>query len=75
MIVTKMTRNRARCKMCGDVIESRYTHDFQRCSCGDISIDGGTSYQRWGYPASPSSDYIEDLSEYSYTKAWPTPQC
>ncbi len=47
-------RNRAKCKNCGDVIESKYRHDFVSCSCfrneegsTGIAIDGGTDYFRW----------------------------
>ena len=39
-------RNRARCKKCGDVIESEYRHDFVTCTCGAISVDGGDDYSR-----------------------------
>ena len=27
-------------------VESKYTHDFSTCSCGDFSVDGGLSYTR-----------------------------
>lgn len=39
-------RNRAKCKLCDDIIESMYTHDFQRCKCGEIAVDGGKDYHR-----------------------------
>lgn len=39
-------RNSARCLRCGDEIVSEHRHDFRRCSCGGISVDGGTSYIR-----------------------------
>jgi len=39
-------RNRARCKKCGDIIESKYRHDFVTCTCGAISVDGGYDYLR-----------------------------
>ena len=39
-------RNRARCKKCGDIIESEYRYDFVTCTCGDISVDGGNDYLR-----------------------------
>lgn len=41
-------RNRARCRICGDVIESKYRHDFVECKGGHIFIDGGTDYIRYG---------------------------
>ena len=39
-------RNRAKCKLCGDIIESTYRHDMVSCSCGEISVDGGNDYHR-----------------------------
>jgi len=41
-------RNRARCKKCGDVIESKYRHDFVFCKCNTIFVDGGNDYFRCG---------------------------
>lgn len=40
----KIIRNAARCKICDDVIESKSTHDFVTCSCGNVSVDGGHEY-------------------------------
>lgn len=34
-------RNRAKCKLCGDVIESFHEHDQVSCKCGEIGISGG----------------------------------
>lgn len=42
----KLTRNAARCLRCGDVIESKATHEWVRCSCGAVGVDGGLNYQR-----------------------------
>jgi hypothetical protein len=28
------------------MIESRHTHDFASCTCGNIAVDGGLSYER-----------------------------
>lgn len=53
----KLTRNIAECRKCGDVIESRYTHEFVRCRCGAIFTDGGTAYLRRG--AQDLSDVID----------------
>ena len=53
-------RNMAKCKKCGDVIESKYRHDFVYCSCQAIAVDGGKDYlRRVGYP-----EDMEELSEY-----------
>jgi len=40
--------NKAKCKLCGDIIESKHQHDFVRCKCGEIFVDGGNSYSRYG---------------------------
>jgi len=57
----RLTRNAARCRKCGDVIESKHRHDFVSCKCGAIFTDGGLAYVRRG--ARDLAD-IEDLSEY-----------
>lgn len=44
----KISRSIAHCKICDDVIESKYTHDYVRCKCGAIFLDGGKEYQRYG---------------------------
>ena len=51
--------NKIKCKKCGDVIESEYTHDFKMCKCGAVGVDGGHAYlRRQGNPA-----LWEELSE------------
>lgn len=35
-----------RCRNCGDEITSKHRHDYVRCSCGDLAIDGGNDYTR-----------------------------
>ncbi|MBR1851580.1 MAG: hypothetical protein IJ794_00175 [Lachnospiraceae bacterium] len=39
-------RNRAKCLICGDIIESMSHYDFKTCSCGNLSVDGGHEYTR-----------------------------
>lgn len=42
-------RNIVLCKVCLDVLESKYRHDFVQCKCENQTFtDGGTSYQRTG---------------------------
>jgi hypothetical protein len=60
----KLVRNRLRCKKCLDIIESKHVHDFVRCKCGSIFVDGGQEYCRYGCPESPAEDWIEFLTEY-----------
>lgn len=57
----KLTRNRAQCLRCGDVVESTYVHDFQQCTCKRIFVDGGLEYRRVGYAL--AGDFV-DLCEY-----------
>ncbi len=37
---------KVRCKICGDIIESLYRHDFKECKCKATFIDGGFDYIR-----------------------------
>ena len=53
--------NKARCRLCGDVIESKHSHDWQSCSCGAIFVDGGREYLRRG---ARKFEDLEELSEY-----------
>ena len=59
--MNKITKNAARCKNCGDIIESTYTHDFVTCSCGNLSVDGGHDYLRRNLR--DGEDGYEELSE------------
>lgn len=48
--------NKIKCKKCGDIIESKSTNDYKRCSCGAVAVDGGKDYlKRIG----KEEDYIE----------------
>lgn len=40
----KIISNIIKCKKCGDIIESKSTNDYKRCSCGAVAIDGGKDY-------------------------------
>lgn len=56
----KIIRNMAKCLVCGDIIESNFTHDFVTCKCGALSVDGGHDYIRRCFI--DAKDY-EELSE------------
>lgn len=66
------TRNAAQCLHCGDVIESRYGHDFVQCMCGSTFVDGGVGRtdsicMRRGLVTYDGADELapyDDLSEY-----------
>lgn len=34
-------RNRAKCKLCSFIIESKHLNDLCECNCGEISVMGG----------------------------------
>ena len=62
----KIIHNRARCKNCGEVIESISQHDWVCCPCfhesngkTGIFVDGGHSYLRSG----GCPEYFEDMCE------------
>lgn len=55
-----ITKNKAQCKKCDDIIESTHRHDFRRCKCGAIFVDGGRDYLRRG-------GEMEDIIELSET--------
>lgn len=51
--------NKIKCKKCEDIIESKSTNDYKKCSCGTVAVDGGKDYlKRIGN----EEDY-EDISE------------
>lgn len=55
--------NKIKCKHCGDIIESKYTHDFKWCKCKSVAVDGGTDYLKRCFKTDPEDDY-EELSEW-----------
>lgn len=65
----EIRRNAARCRKCGDVIESSSVHDFRTCGCGSVSVDGGLRYLR----RVGDLDLIEELSEWSDEDGWHSP--
>lgn len=58
----RIIKNKAKCRLCGDIIESTHVHDMKSCKCGEISVDGGTEYIRRSWTHDKSN--IIELSEY-----------
>lgn len=56
--------NAARCLDCGDLLYSRNRHDYKTCTCGNLSVDGGSAYIRRGF---------RDLSRIEEIENWPVP--
>ena len=42
----KILSNRVKCLSCEDIIYSAHRHDYVKCSCGNVAVDGGMSYLR-----------------------------
>ena len=57
----KIISNKAKCRLCGDIIESKHRHDWQTCSCGAIFVDGGHEYLKRG---AKNFEDLEELSEF-----------
>lgn len=58
----RLTRNRAQCLYCFDIVESAHRHDWQQCKCGALYVDGGLEYIRRG---AANFDMVNELCEYS----------
>ena len=56
----KIIKNAIQCKLCGDIIESTYRHEYVQCKCGACAVDGGHDYLRRSFR--DKACYI-DLSE------------
>lgn len=41
-------KNKAKCRVCDTIIESKHVHDFVKCKCEAIFVDGGNEYHRGG---------------------------
>ena len=53
-------RNRAKCNLCNEIIESEFRHDYVQCKCGAIAVDGGKAYLRRAGQAA----HITEMSEF-----------
>ena len=56
-------RNAVKCNRCGEIIESRFTHDFQTCKCGAVSVDGGHSYLRRAFQEDIGFTELSEVTE------------
>lgn len=60
--MSKIIKNRIKCLLCGDIIESKTRHDMKYCSCGNCYVDGGLDYLRRGFHGKNTEDCFEDIS-------------
>ena len=56
----KIIKNAIQCKLCGEIIESTYRHEYVECKCGACAVDGGHDYLRRSFK---DKDCYIDLSE------------
>ena len=58
-----------KCLQCGEVLESKYTHDFVRCSCSNQTfLDGGDEYCRYGTMDMDKVQIIDSTTIYSFIR-------
>ena len=50
---------KVRCLKCKDIIESKQRHDFVRCRCGALFVDGGDDYLRMG--GSLNYEFVQEV--------------
>lgn len=43
---TIIVSNQVRCNLCGDEPFSAHRHDYKKCKCGSVGVDGGMNYLR-----------------------------
>jgi len=56
------------CLKCGTVVFSCAGHDFHRCTCGNVAVDGGFNYLRISYKTKQFM-YLEIVFPRKITKA------
>ena len=59
----KVMVNKAKCKKCGEILESKFNHDFKTCSCKSLSVDGGLDYIR---RSCKDKNLYEEMSEFEF---------
>lgn len=56
------------CPECNELVYSRARHDFRSCSCGTVSIDGGSDYTKVSYNPDVISEPVIKAVEIKATK-------
>lgn len=78
--------NKAQCKHCGDILISTDEDKKETCTCGKVTVDGGSSFLvrtgergtdykelselNFGDAPNVKEDTIENRSEYKEIKQW-----
>lgn len=42
----QIIQNEIKCNSCDDIIWSAHRHDYKKCKCGKVFVDGGMAYIR-----------------------------
>ena len=66
----RILHNRAKCLVCGDIIESTAANDTQRCSCGNLYVGGGRDHIQRKYKQGRLS--FVNMIEYELDPSDPT---
>ena len=67
----EIIRNRAKCLMCGDIIESKHRNDFRICSCGNLQVEGGKDYiHHNAYNGRDSFLNLAEFAKYSWDEGF-----
>jgi len=60
-----MIMGKIQCLDCGEILESKYRHDFQMCEClNQTFVDGGNSYMRTGGKDLNKIKFIAETDSY-----------
>jgi len=62
MIKNEIKVNAVRCLICGCIVISKHRHDFVKCDCGNVTVDGGTDYLKRSFK---DRNGFEELSFYT----------
>jgi hypothetical protein len=66
----RIIRNRAQCRLCGDVVESKHRWDFVWCQCGEIAVDGGDAYIKRTAKNFDNLIELSETEEETYESQW-----
>lgn len=58
--IGKKMRNRVQCLLCGEIIESKFQHDYVTCKCGNVSVDGGKDYCKVNFKTNKWKIYTDE---------------
>ena len=63
-------KNAGICGLCNEAVTSTHRHDFCQCSCGNLFVDGGNDYQRYGWDSERENG--KSVLWNNFTRTWQT---